>query len=396
MSLKIYCVLFDTMPLMEEMIRMAEINKMKRLAQVGGCFTVVSLLEMFTGKLPSDYAKHGIGHSYLNRYRKKKSKKIYVPWYKDFIMSKLKEQDWQIRVHDLPTDNFVHGDISTDSWPGGCEKRYKIFKKYKNIREGGRTVDKLLLSDSKKSSEWHQREREFILSMQAEKPEKNTFYFIDYEHFHSLAGYRKGRSEKHVKKVTDRVTNKIMNLMDVWNFNESNSVFWFFSDHGFPSEISRAAIIPKANSYLSWVFLRDNISVNNLNDTNSGIISIRDFSPSIMKKFNYSINKINENNSILNDLDKDRIYFIEDGRKGVDENNSTTAVVCKVIEWYNNRPKKILQVGYFSKEKRFQYDLNLFDDRGIFRKSIKIKNREYDDILGNLKKELTNRFKWVK
>ena len=397
-KIKIYCILFDTMPLINEMIKMAEINKMRKFLQIGGCFTIISLLEMFTGKLPSDYVSHGIGHSYLNRYRNKVSKEIYVPWYKDFIMKKLSKQNWKIRTHDIPTDNFVHGDVCTDSWEGGHEQRLKIFKKFKNIREGGRTVDKLLITDSKKSKEWHQRECEFICSMQKEKPEHNTFYFIDYEHFHSLSGYKKGKQEKHVKKVTNIVINKIMNLVNTWDFNEPNSIFWFFSDHGFPSEISRASIIPKANSYLSWAFVKDNIIGKNFNDVEPSIISIRDFMPSVMEKFSYKYEQIDESYPMFDPLNKKRVYFIEDGRKVVDEMVSTTVVACRVIEWIKDKPIKILQVGYFSKNKKFNYDLNILDNNGFFIKSIKLnkKDDKYKTGLSNLKKKLIKRFKWVK
>ena len=60
--MKIYCVLFDTLPLFGKLVSVAKSNGMELLRQVGGCFTTTTCVQMFTGKLPSDLEENGIGY----------------------------------------------------------------------------------------------------------------------------------------------------------------------------------------------------------------------------------------------------------------------------------------------------------------------------------------------
>jgi hypothetical protein len=398
---KIYCILFDTMPLHDKIIRVADVNNMRKFLHVSGCFTLTALIEMFTGKMPSDYVKKGIGHSYVNRYRDSKSKKIYLPWYEDFIMSKLKKRDWEIRVHNFFPDSIIHGDIHTDSYNGGYDNRLKDIQYIQNNKKkisASKIMDSILLVDDKKYKEWYSRESDFIRHIQKEKIKYNTFYFIYYEHFHSLASLKKQIKKNKINEDEDILTNKAIkravDLMRTWDTDEANSIFWIFGDHGSPY---KNIIIPTCESYLSWLFLKDNIVNNNI-ISKLDIISIRDFVPTIMKKFKYDYKNKEESCSLFDIFDKHRVYYVEDGRKSVDSIKSTTALACKVVEWDGVKPLKILQVCYFLPKNKFYYDLNILSKDGFFKKGISLKRgkNKYNDILYSLKKSLVNRFKWIK
>lgn len=392
-KVKFYCVKFDMMPLLKEMIELANSNGMKKFLQVGGCFTYVSLFKMFTGGLPSDYIKHGIGYCSLDKYRDKSSKKMmYFPSYKDFIMSKLDEREWDIKTHNAVFESIIHGNIHTSVYNDFFEAKQGDGPMKRKI------MRQTFLFNNEEAIRWKKKEYEFIQSIQKEKPKNNTFYFIDYQHFHSLWMYKNKIKDKKMMRATIkkimRVTIKnIIELINVWDFNEPNSVFWFFSDHGYPF-----AKIPKASNYLSWVFLKDNVVNNNFENSNSSIISIRDFLPSVMKKFNYSYKETKESYSIFSPIDKDRIYLIEDSRLIVDKYNSTTATACKIIKWIDDNPIKILQVSYFSEKNKFYYSFNILDKEGFFKKNISLSraNKTYKDDLLCLKLELLKRFEWVK
>lgn len=391
-NMKIYCVFFDTMPLLKELIEFAEDKNMQLLLQIGNCFTMTSLMSMFTRKMPSDLLKNGIGNRSFEQYRNKKSKNIYLPWVDEYITSKLSKKKWQIKIHNLPPTNYIHGDINTDSCKGGYKARYIEYKNNKKKIFWNPLMGDLLLGNSTKSYQWYNREYEFIKSISNKISDKNIFYFIEYEHYHSLTEYINKKNKNKMTEIKNETNKRVINLMSQWNFDEPNSIFWFFSDHGWPHECKK---IPNANSYLSWVLFKDNI--NSSINPKSKIISIRDFSPTIFKKFNYDYESTSESMSIDEINDKNRVYFVEDGRSRVDRKKSTSVVCCMVIKWKNNSPIEIIQVGYFKPKKIFIYCLNVLDKNGFFKKYIKIdiNDKKYRNRLLYLKEKLKNRFKWI-
>lgn len=393
-KVKIYCVLWDTMPLMDFVIKIAEKNNMSILSQVGGCFTMTSLFELFTGKMPSDVLKKGMGHRCLEKYRDKRTKKIYTPWNSDNINSKLSKQGWTIHFHGIPPNNYIHGDIYTDSYEGGYKNRYERIRNSKKPSYSGKMMDNILIGKGSKSRKWQEREVKFIKNLSNNKIFNNTFYFIEYDHFHSFPSYTKKKGGKSRRIIRKKVDKRIFELMNSWDFNEPNSIFWFFGDHG---EQNKTGKIPKAESYLSWVLFKDNTNINKI-IPKTKIISIRDFTSTIMEKFCYKDKKINENKSINFLCDKERIYFVEDGRAQINKMESTTGIACKVIKWKGDKPINILQVAYFRAKNKFYYHLNILDDNGRYKKYhvVSISDEKYKKELKELKTKLKKRFKWIK
>jgi len=184
-----------------------------------------------------------------------------------------------------------------------------------------------------------------------------------------------------------------MQLINEWDTKEPNSIFWFFGDHGYPSLNMR---VPQVDSYLSWVLFKDNAKQRSINPV-SNVISIRDFSPTILDKLGYSYDKIGETCSIQDLVDKDRVYFVEDGRLKFNKKKSTSAIACKVVKWKDDLPRKILQVGYFINKRRFYYSLNILDKDGFFKKSteLEISDKIYRSELLYLKEKVKKRFIWI-
>lgn len=392
-NIKIYCIFFDTMPWMNELIQLADYNSMQKLSQISGCFTMTALFEMFTGKMPSDIMKKGMGHRSLEKYRNRISKKIYVPWNSQYVTSKLAKNRWKIHVHNFPPNGYIHGDIHTDSYDGGYENRYNKIMAQRKPSYSGKMMDRILCDSNRKSHEWHKREIDFIKSMPKQKYSCNTFHFIEYEHFHSFESFTKRQKREQKDKVKQRITNRTINLLKTWDFNEENAIFWVFADHGFPEKIKS---IPISNDYLTWVLFKDNVSISIRSKSN--MISIRDFSPTIFKKLKYKYKSTSESMPICEIEDKDRVYYVEDGRSKFNMRDSTTALSCMVIDWKNNRPINILQVCYFKINDKYYYNLNEIDKNGFFIRSNKLmkKDKKYSKTIYYLKKKLRKRFKWVK
>ena len=355
---------------------------------------MTSLFELFTGKMPSDVLKNGMGHHCLEKYRNKKTKKIYSPWNSDNINFKLSKQGWKIHLHGVPPNNCIHGDINTDSYEGGYEDRYKKIKRHKKPSYSGKMMDNILIGSSSKSRKWQEREIKFIKNLLNDKISNNTFYFIEYDHFHSFSSYTKSMGRRNKKIIRGRVNKRIIELMNSWDFDEPNSIFWFFGDHG---DQEKTGKIPKAESYLSWVLFKDNTDINKI-IPKTKIISIRDFTSTIMEKFCCKYKKINENKPINSFCDKDRIYFIEDGRAYFNKIESTTGIACKVIKWNGGKPINILQAAYFKIRNKFYYHLNILDDKGRYKNCYRVDifNKKYKNELVELKNKLKGRFKWVK
>ncbi len=400
-KIKIYCIFFDTMPLVKEIIQFAKLNKMQLLLQVGNCFTTSSLISMFTAKMPSDLLDKGIGSRTLRRYRKKEDRRIYVPWHEEYVTSKLSKHGWHIHIHNFPPLScHICGDTYTDSFKGGYEQRYSLFKRNYEEKKKINCMDsfmgKMLFGDNEKSHGWYNREYDFIRSIQDSNSDFNNFYFIEYEHWHNFRSYMYNASiEKtpiEITKIKPKAIKRTINLMNQWNFNEPNSFFWFFSDHGDPADIGKK---PNVKGYMSWVLLKDNTE--NPIKVKTKIISIKDFFPTILKKNNFEYKSIKESMPIDEINDKNRIFFVEDGRSRINNKESTSFVACIVVEWKEKDPIKILQVAYSTVKNKYKYGLNFLTESGISKRYIKLKkeNVRYKETFILLKKELQDRFKHV-
>ncbi len=318
-KMKIYCVLFDTAPLCREIAVFAKKYGFSLLHQIGGCFTTTSLVSMFTGQLCSDLESGGMGYDRHNRYREKHTNTIKWPWENQLITSILEDNNWQIKIY--------HKEYFTQVISN--KPSFITTAKYPIIPE-----------------------------IQKEKNDKNTFYFVHYELFHF------GKLDKKRRKFSLKETMKVMKQ---WDYNEPESLFWFFSDHGRWGDLVDHPI-PK--HFLSWALVKDNITKNQLK-INSTFISIEDFFPTMIYKF-INNNFVPIDNVILQQKqDQNRLYFNEDGRMIININDSTSAYACKFISWQKDAPTKLIQVSYFKPKDEYRSYITNFDKNYLKGKNIR-------------------------
>jgi hypothetical protein len=309
---KIYTILFDTVP---KHPRIEETFKSKNLHYsdfITNSCTVTTLSSLFSGKTPSELRPTGIGHSHTYALSSEDEQK---EWNKNIIFNDLPD-DWDIHIHSMPEtrgdDNSIPGcwpmynDPNTTPGLNDCKLlpddicgRNREFKFY----------------DYKAGDD----ERNFIKKMQDIPSDENHFIVLKYNHFHDRAG---GKHEDVVSLFID-----IINTID---FEEENSLFWIFADHGEPGGVNTMMSPPM--SWLSWVSVTDNI-------TNKKVVKDRIY---MLDYYNTIMNRIYPKNEwveyrkrsedVLSEVDENRIYVAEDGRSAVDEWNCTTVSAIKYID----------------------------------------------------------------
>jgi FkbM family methyltransferase len=371
---KIYCVLFDTMPLLDEIVSLAGENEMALLRQVGGCFTTTSCAEMLTGKFPSDLEKNGIGYDRHQCYRNGDESDVHWPWEKELIVNRLLEYGWKVKLHNGHYfSNILSNNPAfekTTSLPGGLQAEKEFWNDKKAVVE-------TILGDGPQSERFYQNEIRHIHQIQSEKPAKDKFYFVKYDQFHVA------NVEKSGKDVTVRRSIELMKQW--WDFNEPDAMFWFFSDHG---DWRTMGEHPEPDHYLSWVMFRDNTA--DAIEAKSRFIFAGDFFPTIMNKFGYRYESVSDARPVQQPQDTDRIYCTEDGRQRFDVNNSTTAIACRFTDWDKGRPSALEQVSYFKPRNEFVCLLAHLNANGFVTNTLRI-----DKIDECLKQALIDRFEWV-
>ena len=271
--MNINLILYDAAPFCEPFEKIKD--KFHYFKQISNCFTTTSIVSMLTGKMPSDLEFGGIGYETESRY--KKDGKICWPWENKLLFSILQERGWNVNIY---TDNPFFGDV--------VSQRFKI--NYEDIHSE-KTIKRI---QQQKSG--------------------NNINFILYNTYHDAIS----------RKIThEDAKQKIDNCLKFWNFDQEDAIFWIFADHGDFTKITEK-ISPVG--YMTWVLLKDNTE--NPIFPKTKLISIRDFFPTILEKLNIPINDViikKETRSVTKDFQKERIYFVEDGRCYIDAHGSSAA-----------------------------------------------------------------------
>lgn len=368
----------DTTPLIDTIVSVAKQNNMTLLRQVGGCFTLSSLMEMFTGKLPCDLLENGIGAWTYSIYWNYWTSLVRYPWANELIPVKFVNADWRVYIHNF--HNFKH---FIDAHPYyRCSHTFPIPMTTAISKD-------FILNQSEFMHECYENEASFIHSIQADKPKKNSVYFVCWDQFHydlissdiSPDGHKEGPAPE----------DRLRELLAHFDFTEPNAMFWIFTDHGDWTINNLYNGFPDPNHYLTWAFVKDNIPPSI--EVNSKFISIRDFYPTIINKFGLSKDPLQNyygNFPITAHQNKDRIYFVEDGRDHIDRLHCTSAVSCKFVNWIGDRPKGILQVAYHKPIDKFAGLRIDLDDLGSPNTITEV------DIDLPLKEALTSRIRWMK
>jgi len=363
-ELKIYCILLDTTPLDSPLRNFFIQRKFKQLNQIANCYTTSTIISMFTSKLSTDLMEGGIGSHSWQVYIQKETGGVRWPFEeKEYITNLLHRKGWNIEFHTPNTPS----NISCISYTVTSDRRYKWTSCENEI------VELEILQDGQIAKNHFKKEKKHIERMQLEPNDKNKFYFVHYYYYHT-ALIKKQNAAAAVQKQ--------IKILDCWNFNESNSLFWIFQDHGNFRKFNKYCA---PNAFFTWVQFKDN-SINSL-QTETNFISIRDFYPTILKKLkiNYKGNNV-ESKSIDEKQSNERVYFSEDNRSEEKINTRImTFMASKFVHW-KKQPTTLRSVTYYMPNKKFFcYELDL--------KTEKISQIEIID--NHLKSCLIQRYSWL-
>ena len=310
--MKIYCILFDTFPRhpeIEELFKSKGLHFGDYLTQPD---TVTTMISMFSGCRPSEMRDTGIGHSHTYASLSDKDKKIWD----DKILLKHLPDDWKIHLHSMPPtrgdDNTIRG-----CWPMYNDENTKPgLRDCKLIPDDicGRFRDFQFYEYEPTSDE-----KNFIPNMQKLSSDENHFITLKYNHYHD--------AERGAQRDVLGLFKDIINTI---NFEEENSLFWVFADHGEPQGITKNHNPP--DSFLSWVSVTDNIL--NKKVTKNKIASI-DFKSTILNRVMLSAIdeiQIQDPNDVLSKLDMDRIYVTEDSRSQYNDYNCTSVSAIMALD----------------------------------------------------------------
>jgi hypothetical protein len=329
--MKIYCILLDTCPLYPEISTFAEKINAQLSYQVSNSHTASSILGMFTGQRPSVLMDE---NNSIHKSWQRNPDDVYstkFPWNEETITQKLVEKGWKTTFHNSHTiikDVCSHKEYKrTTAYPGGLKAEGEKWWDHRDIIEAS-------LGNSNITNQYYADEVAHIQKFQ-QPSENNEFYFVLYHQYH-MAEQMGGANNLH-----NVAASRMMGLLDQWDFDEPDSIFYVFSDHGMYSRINKFQNPPY--SWYTWSFTKDNTGL--LKGKVSSVSSLMDFCPTILDvlRLEYSFE---DSRSLCSPLDKDRVYFIEDSRFSIDDMKTTTAAAIQVLKWEDDKPTSFVQVSY--------------------------------------------------
>ena len=366
--MRIYCVLFDSAPLSERFIEIAQDKKASVIKQVANAFTTTSVVSMLTGKLPSDLLPGGIGWNTPGRYG------TVFPWNDELIINTMEKIGWRITLHNshwfnknvCNNKNFTN----TTCYPGGLEAEGSKWWDHPDIV-------KAMIGNTKATKAYYAAEKKHINSIQTSEHEYDEFYFIIYHQYHAACG---------VNSRYNVAADRLAQLMGHWDFDEPDAMYWFFSDHGNYNYIDTYCKPP--HSWPTWAIVKDNTQ--KPIKVEKKLISIRDFYPTVKVKLELGTDFPSDAEPLCGTQNRERTYFVEDGRGQIDPLRSTTACAIKGTRWENDHPGVVTQVSYHEPEDRFmcfEFDIE---------KSIVREVKTGGVVFDSLKEALIKRFDWVR
>ena len=327
--MKIYCILFDTVPQGKRIEKLFERKNLHYSDYITNSSTVPTVVSMFSGLTPTGIAgPGGIGHSHTFNQLTSSQK---LAWDKEQVFYGLPD-DWNIHIHAMP---LTRGDLGLHE----CTEE----KHYHPPGLGGQYLPDgfFLVPDDicgrKKQMEFHKYspndEETFLKVMQNLPADENNFIFLKYNHYHDA---EKGKSinykGKRINLEHNEVVDLFVDIIDDINFEEENSLFWLFADHGHADGVD--TLMSPPNSWLAWVSVTDNIT--NKKVTKNKIAAV-DFKNTVLNRIHNrgilgQLKTDRLSNDVLDEVDKNRIYVAEDGRGNVDPNHGTTVSAIRCLD----------------------------------------------------------------
>lgn len=356
--MKIYCIKVDAMPFCQEVLQMQNQVNGTLLRQVSGAYTLSSLIQMFTGKLSSAYEPQGVGYC-LWKTKCGKDGISQWSWMNDYV---------QFYLHDKGFDciernqGVIMGEVlGFSKYPQLYSERTTPWDQHDNKSY------KFLVEQGK---EWiESRDDEFKWIDKAKKAKGDIFYFINYSHFHATVALVESKHKNNHKIAGENV----LELLSHYDFNEPDSLFWIFSDHG-PWYHPTMDKFPLPEHFYTWVIVKDNTK-KPLTFPNK-IISIQDFPMFIRSKFGHPIQQ----------FPKDRIFLTEDGRQNIQNKVMTTAIACQFP-----KPNKMDCLLYHKPANTYLQRESVFEKSGLVITTKPQLSESFDILMNALKKN----FDWI-
>ena len=292
--MKIYCIKVDCAPFCSEVFQMRDKIGGHLVRQIGGCYTAETILQMLAGKHSSKLIPNGIGY---------------------------------------------HKHLTTPSWPYAMEDTVPYILHKRGFRF--RVLNPSSLKNTLKYGhyDWYEETksgddnfefcRGYIQNLQTTKDD--SLCMVGHEHFHRAC--ESSNSAEMLNKKQRQAANDTLNLLNCWNFNEPDSLFWVFSDHGH-HRLPELGGYPWAHNFVTWAIIKDNRI--GAKPPTTKFIAATDFHSYILTK----------------DWPIHETYFTEDGRIAINAQDHTTAIACKFIDnifictIYHKPDKKFIQRNY--------------------------------------------------
>jgi len=318
--------------------------------QVGGVFTINACIQLLSGRLSCDLTPNGIGY---NNWKTSKDSdgNISFNWDKALLPFFLEREGFKFVSRNILGLYLVYG---LDKYSNISANSTTVMDRFDNnkwvlpARWSSEIAASILIGTGKPADQATEDEIKYVQKIQSTKATKPEFHFISYNHYHIACqwGFENAAS---LAETQGRAAKHLLRIMNSWDFEEDDALFWVFSDHGAWFHPSIDAY-PLPNHYYVWSIIKDNTKIP------SGPIpkttSIQDFTPAIHNKI--------QGNDLFTDMPDDRIFLTEDGRAAIDASRMTTAIACQVIS-----DTKISHTCYHLGDNSFLSRTTHLDDSGF-------------------------------
>lgn len=294
--MNINCFLFDALQYDEDIKNSLTSKTLDYRTCVTNSFTTTSLVSFFSGLLPSKINKLGIGYGSVYSKLNEEEKSV---WDSKIILNSL-DDSWEI--------NYLSDDKNIDFLENEC---FTVNKKVNKI------IYKSFIDEKKKIEDLLKHKK------------KNRLNFIKLNHLHDAYDCN---SEFFTKtKDAKKMFEEIINFID---FEQDDTLFWFFGDHGNWAYIDKYMTPP--HSTICWSAIKNNIK--QIED-NRQIAHITDFA-------HYFNNLVyNKSTNFMKEF-----YYSEDGRGAIDNTQTTTfSVLCEM------EANVLYQLSYHAVTKEYKF-----------------------------------------
>ena len=293
--MKIYLIKFDACPFSPTVSELANLIGGTMLRQISGCYTTETTIQILSGKHSSVLEPHGNGYQLWQRKSDNMDPMELRPvedlpkydWMENTLPFRLAKYGFKTKATNDPVLSYVLGFLR-------CPEIYTHTYVSKTVVK---------------------KKEEIEYTQQAQKEKQNVLYFISHMHFHHACD--DAPNSEVALDLTKKAWIDLLELMSYWDFDESDSFFWIYSDHG-PWRRPEFGGYPLPLNFYTWAVLKDNTSHSFVPKLKTA--SATDLPQIIMNKFG----------GPAPNEEKGRIYITEDGRMSIDPFKSTTAIACKV------------------------------------------------------------------